>query len=640
MNAMLRNTLKMYSNKKRRFIDGGSGCGQLQNGHNYRATSGGSSGGSGGHTICESVMNLTDAVIANFSSLYLSTKFSDVTIKVDTESIAGHKSVLGSQSDFFERLFESEMLESSQREIELKETDPEVFKMLLKLAYCGRLDLHELADQSDIIRVFGLIQRYQFARFEEPFLAKIKSYISPDNVWLLLESSLAECLVDCQQLCLDYLDTVISTDLLSTSTADYFIDISVQTLKTFLIRDSLRLQEIDLFLLTKDYVDNNLHRLDESERQELIQCVRLSLIKYEDLLNVVLNSGLVPEKQIMDILKDKAVVDTWDKTNSLVAIRNRGLYAPNTELCRDQFRFDIVSGSVGSSMDLMSPMDIESFDELDGNNNSSNNNVNDWPFVLRFGCPLNVNYVEIKLSDKRGDRFSYRLEYSPDGVVWKPLVDFTKYTTANYQRLFFQPFTVQMFRMSGTHQFRMDATTKVAIQSIQSFSCCYNRKQYSIERIDGFITTPYWIRSSVQQRVYHDSNKDIAVGGGGGNAGADGGDADHNNQHHLHHTIKYYSRQISSSKPILVALDQPVMIDSFQFYLWDDDGRGYSYVVDVKSGDNEWTVLSDRSLDVCRALQTIKFSRRPISLVRVRPTKIHNVECNEFRVKKFIFPKE
>ena len=101
------------------------------------------------------VMDLKDQIVANFSQLYLSAKLSDITIKVDKETIAAHKMILGINSDFFDRLFSSPMMESTQSEVELKETDPRVFRLLLKLTYFGHLDFSEMSPE-DIIRVFSM----------------------------------------------------------------------------------------------------------------------------------------------------------------------------------------------------------------------------------------------------------------------------------------------------------------------------------------------------------------------------------------------------------------------------------------------------------------------------------------------------
>ncbi|CAG2117189.1 unnamed protein product [Medioppia subpectinata] len=547
-------------------------------------------GSAGDHSSSSSsaVIDMRDAVIANQSQLFSSPKFSDVTIAVEDVSIPCHKAILGSQSDFFDRLFESQMSESrltANEPLVLRDTDPQLFRVLLKLVYSGRLDFQEL-EPMDVIKLFGLIQRYQFTAFEAPFMVKIKSMVNASNVWQLFQTSMENHLIDCQNVCLEFLDTFCSANPLMTE--DFFM-ISTETLKTLLVRNSLRLPEVDLFLLAKKFLEVN--KLDDQTCEELIQCIRLPLMRYEDLVSVVSNSGLVSEQRLWRVMKDKAVITNENQSNRfnwdelLMNMTNRGLVintsSDNTSLCIDQFLFEVMAGQVG---DLVAPADQPSSTE--------------WPIVVRLGFPLNVNHIDLQLSDIRGDRFSYKIQYSSEGLIWETLYDYTNFTTANQQSLYFETIVAQQFRIRGTHQIRMDSTTKDSFNSIKSFRCYYNPKQMAVERIDGLLANPYWIRNAIQQRVYHDSNTT--------------GQQD----------MKYYSRLMASHKPIIVALDQPVMIDSFEFVLWDKDERAYSYVVEVKDG-NDWIKLADKSQDVCRSLQTIAFSRRPISLVRVRAVKIH-----------------
>lgn len=99
-------------------------------------------------------VDLKGVVVANLSQLYLSDRMSDVCLKVGDHSIPAHKSLLASHSDFFDRLFASPMIESSQSTIELKQTDPRLFRLLLKLIYFGQISFEEITSQ-DLVKVFS-----------------------------------------------------------------------------------------------------------------------------------------------------------------------------------------------------------------------------------------------------------------------------------------------------------------------------------------------------------------------------------------------------------------------------------------------------------------------------------------------------
>ena len=406
----------------------------------------------------------------------------------------------------------------------------------------------------------------------------------------MFDTSIEMHSTDCLDICLNYLDECNDFSLFQ---SQHFFEISFESLQTLLFRNELSIPEIHLFSATVQWLEVN-KELTEESRQQVIKCLRLTLIEYEDLMNIVSKSGLVSQQLLWQTFEDKAMIKNWGEDSK--QLKNRAFVVERKDICSDQFKFEVIEGRVGQKSSQKESKQI----------------------VVKFGFPFNINNIEMKLSDKRGDRFSYRVEYSVEGLNWETLFDYTNYTTANSQSLFFNSIVAQQFRICGTHQLRMDVNTKKSFDSIESFSCLFDKYQHKVERIDGLLSNTFWIRRSVQQRVYHDTNNLIP---------------DQNGE-----SVKYYTRLLSSNKPIIVALDQPVMIDSFQFQLWDRDERAYSYVVEVKD-DNDWVKLSDKSLEKCRSLQTITFSRRPISLVRVRGIKIYFVDCNEFRIIKFHFPK-
>ena len=66
-------------------------------------------------------------------------KFCDVVIKMAGKSFPAHKSVLASASKhYFNTMFNSRFRESTENEINI-EGDPEIFEVLLKFIYTGKL---------------------------------------------------------------------------------------------------------------------------------------------------------------------------------------------------------------------------------------------------------------------------------------------------------------------------------------------------------------------------------------------------------------------------------------------------------------------------------------------------------------------
>ncbi|CAG2181091.1 unnamed protein product, partial [Oppiella nova] len=76
-----------------------------------------------------------DQIITDRMSLFLRPEISDFVIIVGDQRLNVHKSVLMSSSEYFSALFNSEMIETKNREITLKETLIKPFVIVLRLAY-------------------------------------------------------------------------------------------------------------------------------------------------------------------------------------------------------------------------------------------------------------------------------------------------------------------------------------------------------------------------------------------------------------------------------------------------------------------------------------------------------------------------
>lgn len=68
--------------------------------------------------------------------------------------------------------------------------------------------------------------------------------------------------------------------------------------------------------------------------------------------------------------------------------------------------------------------------------------------------------------------------------------------------------------------------------------------------------------------------------------------------------------------------------------LWDCDNRSYSYYVEVSGNCWNWVLVADKTTELCRSWQTIRFHPpRPVVFIRIVGT--HNT-ANEVRSYKSI----
>lgn len=67
----------------------------------------------------------------------------DIVLIVDSKRIPAHKLVLSSTSEYFHAMFNNNLRESSQSEIELTDIDPDALEELIKYIYSGNIEIRE-----------------------------------------------------------------------------------------------------------------------------------------------------------------------------------------------------------------------------------------------------------------------------------------------------------------------------------------------------------------------------------------------------------------------------------------------------------------------------------------------------------------
>uniref|UniRef100_A0A8D3ARZ0 Kelch repeat and BTB (POZ) domain containing 4 n=2 Tax=Scophthalmus maximus TaxID=52904 RepID=A0A8D3ARZ0_SCOMX len=94
--------------------------------------------------------------------------FADVTVNVDSKEFHLHRLVLSAQSSFFRSMFTSNLKESHDRAIELKDVSATVFQLLIDYIYHGTIklrveelqDTYEMADMYQLTALFEECSRF------------------------------------------------------------------------------------------------------------------------------------------------------------------------------------------------------------------------------------------------------------------------------------------------------------------------------------------------------------------------------------------------------------------------------------------------------------------------------------------------
>jgi len=126
----------------------------------------------------------------------------DVWFNVGSEEISAHKLILCARVPYFKKMFESGMKEAVDNKVEVPDTDPEIFKRLLKFIYTGRVD-EDLNDYAaDLLGLADIYDIHDLKGFCE---ASLLNLVGSDNlISTLITAHIYEC-PDLKQKCIDEL---------------------------------------------------------------------------------------------------------------------------------------------------------------------------------------------------------------------------------------------------------------------------------------------------------------------------------------------------------------------------------------------------------------------------------------------------
>lgn len=246
---------------------------------------------------------------------------------------------------------------------------------------------------------------------------------------------------------------------------------------------------------------------------------------------------------------------------------------------------------------------------------------------IQLGFPFKLNYIELIMSDLKGDKYSYILEYSVDGLDWTILYDYRKYLCSNHQTLFFNEIVARYFRLKGFHQNRLDTRSRRSFNAIKSFQAFFKDLNSSVDvrLTDGVLNTSFF-SCQIKHRVYCDTTVTLSA------------DERYYCQKMSKESLnqsRYDSLVVNGFKPVYVLFDQPIVLSSFSFRLFDREQSAYSYTLEIWDQNKfTWENVTERTKE--SGWQNMFFSARPVNWIRIICTGSFNSD-QEFRILKFNF---
>lgn len=532
-------------------------------------------------------------------ALYLSEEYADVTIVVQGQKFHSHKLILAARSEYFRALLFGGMKESLQQEIELKAPSLPAFKGLLKYIYTGRMSLANERDEV-ILEILALAHLYGFVDLEAAISDYLREILSIKNVCSIIDSALLYQLEFLTKVCLEYMDK----HALDVMNHESFLRLSAAALSEMISRDSFFASEIDIFLAVKRWVNTN----PEADAEKVLSHIRLVLIPSKNILFTVRKTELLSESALLDALTAR-----YETRNSDLPYRGRLLVDDN--VAHPKFDTEVLQGEMRS---YLLNGDTYNYDMERGYTRHTISDSEEHGILIKLGEQCIINHVKMLLWDRDMRSYSYYIEASVDQEDWVRLVDHTEYFCRSWQYLYFEPRVVLYIRIVGTNN------TVNKVFHVVSFEAYYTNHTEKLS--NGFVVP-------TQNVALTDKSACVTEGVSRSRNNLLNGDTTSYNW-----DSGYTCHQLGSGS-ILVQLGQPYMIDSMRLLLWDCDNRSYSYYVEVSGNCWNWVLVADKTTELCRSWQTIRFHPpRPVVFIRIVGT--HNTANEVFHCVHFECPAE
>jgi len=225
------------------------------------------------------------------------------------EAIPAHRIVLAASSRLLEAMLYPLKGTDGERAkvslpvvVQIKDTDPAVFKILLQCLYTDNINL----DTGKLPELISLAQKYQIEKLQVACTEFMEKDVSAENVCELFE--IAPKLLGDEEFGLSFIRE--NTDDVFASEA--FLKLSPARLKFLLSDEFLGAEESSIFVALKHWGKHQVEKAGDDMKgsetdklkvvlKDLITCIRFPVMDLEDIASHVAPTGLLDDKQMLSL---------------------------------------------------------------------------------------------------------------------------------------------------------------------------------------------------------------------------------------------------------------------------------------------------------------------------------------------------
>lgn len=276
------------------------------------------------------------------------------------------------------------MKETNSDRIVINENKSYTFKLLLQYIYTGKICLRNEKEET-LIDLLGLAHKYGFLDLQKATSNYLESILDIKNVCSIYDISCLYQLKALEETCVRFIDRNCVTLIKNNS----LLQLSCDSLASIISRDSFCAPEIEVFNIVKKWHEVN-NMLDGPPKQQLIDKIRLPLMKLDELLNQVRDSNLICSNLILDAIKLK-----HESTD--MSLNYRGCLYLNENIASNRYQAIVIKGEFKSAL---LDGDVNNYDFDRGFTYHPIDDANQNSIIVKLGNPSIFNQIKLLLWDK------------------------------------------------------------------------------------------------------------------------------------------------------------------------------------------------------------------------------------------------